>query len=121
MAAQILRLTQIPRRKSTSEMASSDGPHIPGTLIQGTWSVVRGPHNFHHNPLQLCISGLTETQEAEECGVHGSASLRQDAELSKADRVTGCRMRAVLLVQSPGSCHMGRWPASSHARDGSLT
>ena len=55
MAAQILRLTQIPRRKSTSEMASSDGHHIPGTLIQGTWSVVRGPHKFHHNPLQPCL------------------------------------------------------------------
>ena len=120
-AAQILRLTQNPRRKSTSEMACPDGPHTLWTLMQGTWSVVQGPPDIHHNPLQLCISGLTETQEAEECGVHGSASLRQDAELSKADRVTGCRMRAVLLVQSPGSCHMGRWPASSHARDGSLT
>ena len=120
-AAQILRLTQNPRRKSTSEMACPGGPHTLWTLMQGTWSVVRGPLDIHRNPLQPCLSGLTETQVAEECGVHGSTSLRQDAELSKADRVTGCRMRAVLLVQSPGSCHMGRWPASSHARDGSLT
>ena len=30
-------------------------------------------------------SGLTETQEAEETGAHGSASVRQEAELSKAD------------------------------------
>ena len=39
-AAQILRLTQNPRRKSLSEMACPDGPHDPCTLIQGTWSVV---------------------------------------------------------------------------------
>ena len=39
-AAQVLRLTHNPRRKSMSEMACPDGPHAPCTLIQGTWSVV---------------------------------------------------------------------------------
>ena len=97
-AAQILRLTQNPRRISMSEMACPDGPHALCTLMQGTWSVMQGPPDFHHNPLQPCLSGLTETQEAEECGAHGSASVRQEAELSKADRVTGCGRRAVLLV-----------------------
>ena len=81
-----------------SEMACPDGPHALCTLMQGTWSVMQGPPDFHHNPLRLCLSGLTETQEAEECGAHGSASVRQEAELSKADRVTGCGRRAVLLV-----------------------
>ena len=81
-----------------SEMACPDGPHALCTLMQGTWSVMLGPPDFHHNPLQPCLSGLTETQEAEECGAHGSASVRQEAELSKADRVTGCGRRAVLLV-----------------------
>ena len=33
-AAQILRLTQNRRRKSSSEMACPDGPHDPCTLIQ---------------------------------------------------------------------------------------
>ena len=70
------------------------------TLMQQTWSGVQGPPDFHHNPLQRCLSGLTKTQEAEECGAHGSASVRQEAELSKADRVTGCGRRSVLLVQS---------------------
>ena len=81
-----------------SEMACPDGPHALCTLMQGTWSVMQGPPEFPHNPLQPCLSGLTETQEAEECGAHGSASVRQEAELSKADRVTGCGRRAVLLV-----------------------
>ena len=99
-AAQILRLTENPRRKTLSEMACSDGPHAPCTLIQGAWAVVRGPPDFHHNPLQPCLSGLTWTQEAEECGARGSASVRQEAELSKADRLTGCGSQAVLLVQS---------------------
>ena len=84
-AAQILRLTENPRRKTLSEMACSDGPHAPCTLIQGAWAVVQGPPDFHHNPLQRCLSGLTKTQEAEECGAHGSASVRPEAELSKAD------------------------------------
>ena len=83
-----------------SEMACPDGPHALCTLMQGTWSGMQGPPDFHHNPLQPCLSGLTETQEAEECGAHGSASVRQEAELSKADRVTGCGRRAVLSVQS---------------------
>ena len=55
------------------------------TLMQQTWSGVQGPPDFHHNPLQRCLSGLTKTQEAEERGAHGSASVRQEAELSKAD------------------------------------
>ena len=84
-AAQILRLTQNPRRKTTSEMACPDGPHGLCTLMQGTWSVMRRPSDFHHNPLRLCLSGLTKTQEAEECGAHGSASVRQKVQLSKAD------------------------------------
>ena len=85
MAAEILRLTQNPRRKTTSEMACPNGPHTLCTLMHGTWSVVQGLPDFHHNPLQLCLSGLTETQEAEECGARGSASVRQEAELSKTD------------------------------------
>ena len=99
-AAQILRLTQNPRRKTTSEMACPDGPHGLCTLMQGTWSVMRRPSDFHHKPLRLCLSGLTKTQEAEECGAHGSASVRQEAELSKADRVTGCGRRAVLVYSA---------------------
>ena len=39
-AAQILRLTQNPRRKTPSEMTCPNVPHAPCTLIQGTWSVV---------------------------------------------------------------------------------
>ena len=74
-------------------MACPDGLHGHCTLMQGTWSVMRRPPDFHHNPLRPCLSGLTETQEAEECGAHGSASVRQEAELSKADRVTGCGRR----------------------------
>ena len=66
-----------------SEMACPDGPHTPCTFMQGTWSVMRGSPDFHHNPLQPCLSGFTETQEAEECGAHGSASVRQEAELSR--------------------------------------
>ena len=96
-------------------------PTFLAPSIQGTCSVVQGPPDLHHNPLWLCLSGLTETQEAEECGAHGSASVRRKVQLSKADWVTGCGRWAVLLVQSAGSCHMGRWPASSHSRDGSLT
>ena len=34
-------------------MACPDGPHAPCTLIQGTWAVVRGPPDFHHNPFWL--------------------------------------------------------------------
>ena len=83
-----------------SEKACPDGPHTPCTFMQGTWSVMRGSPDFHHNPLQPCLSGFTETQEAEECGAHGSASVRQEAELNKADRVTGCGRWVVLLVQS---------------------
>ena len=55
---------------------------------------------FHHKPLLPGLSGLTETQEAEECGPHGSASVRQEAGQSKADRVTECGRRAIVLVQS---------------------
>ena len=66
-------------------------------------------------------SRLTDTQEAEEYGAHGSASVRWEAELSKADWVTGCGSGRCCWYSQPGSCHMGRWPASSHTRDGSLT
>ena len=76
--------------------------------------------DFHHKPLLLGRFGLTETQQAEECGPHGSAPVRQEAGLSTADRVTGCGRRAVLFSQ-PDACHRGRWATSSHARDGSLS
>ena len=77
-------------------------PIDPTFLAPTSRNLVSGARtpDFHHNPLQPCLSGLTETQEAEECVAHGSASVRPEAELSKADRVTGCGRRAVLLVQS---------------------
>ena len=62
-------------------------------------------------------SGLTETQEAEETGAHCSASVRQKAELSKADWVTGGGRRAVLLVQSVWLMSHGKM-ASLFSRQG---
>ena len=64
--------------------------------------------DFHHKPLLLGLSRLTETQEAEECGAHGSASVRQEAELSKADQVTGCRMQVVVFIQSAWCMSQGK-------------
>ena len=36
-------------------------PHVPCTLIQGTWSVVWRPYNFHHNPLWPCLLDLEDS------------------------------------------------------------
>ena len=69
-------------------------PH-PGNLV----SAVKTP-DFYHKPLLPGLSRLTKAQEAQEYGPHGSASVRQEAGLSKADRVTGCGRRAVLFIQS---------------------
>ena len=50
-------------------------------------------------------------------GAHGSASVRQEAELSKADWVTGCGRRVVLLVQSAWFMSHGKM-ASLFSRQG---
>ena len=95
---------------------SSDSHRILGGKLRQRWLVLRDPTllapssrepgQWCEDPpistitLSDCLFRLTKTQEAEECGAHGSASVRQEAELSKADRVTGCGRRLVLLVQS---------------------
>ena len=78
-------------KETTSEMIHPlwiPGSHAPPSMEPGhiPW---RSP-DFHHELLLPSLIGLTKTQETEEFGGHGAASVRQEAELSKADKFTGC-------------------------------